>query len=253
MSETVNLSELQKELLKIAEKEARKAPNIRKNKLKKNIREQVFPSDTIRKILPASAARTIDRAIDAVTEMAITMARLRVEARSEVTGKPGRPHKKERKKAKKKGKSMAETVADLYAKKKTKTMKVTDIKAELLKRRGYKGREKQLYTTITVALNQSRMFQKVGKGEYRLVGTPGAKKKRKKAGKKKVGKKAAKKPAKKKAAKKIPAKKKVAKKLNAKKKTAKKASKKTAKKKPTATGMAKPVQMDEVKGTVGEG
>ena len=79
MANNMNLAELQKELLKIAEKEAKRKPDIRKNQLKKRIREQVLPSETAEKILPARIVKTIDAAIDAVVEMAVTMARLGID------------------------------------------------------------------------------------------------------------------------------------------------------------------------------
>lgn len=161
----LDLAGLQKELLQIAEKEAKKKPNIRKNQLKKKIREQVLPSEGVAKILPDGMTKTIDAAIDAVVEMAITMARLRMEPPA---GR-GRPKKGKKAAKKKRGKTLAAMVEEIMEKKGVRQMRVVDIKKEVLKRKGYKEKEKKLYTLITIALNQSKKFEKVGPGEYKLA------------------------------------------------------------------------------------
>lgn len=165
MANNMNLAELQKELLKIAEKEAKRKPDIRKNQLKKTIREQVLPSETAEKILPARIVKTIDAAIDAVVEMAVTMARLGIDVPA---GKDS-PKKAKKGAKKKRGKPLASVVEDIMAKNGVEQMRVVDIKNELLKKKGYKEKEKKLYTLTTIALNQSKSFKKAGPGEYKLV------------------------------------------------------------------------------------
>lgn len=170
MASNLKLAELRKELIRIADEEIKKTPNIRKNQLKKKIREQVFPSGTIEEILPKETVKTINTAIGSVTEMAVTMAKLGIELKHVRKGAPRKTVKKARKK-KKRGKPMAAVVEEIFKSNKTKTMKITDIKKEILtKKRGYKEKEKKLYTLITIALNQSKKFEKVGPGEYKLIG-----------------------------------------------------------------------------------
>lgn len=187
MSNTIDLAELQKDLLKIAEEEARKKPDIRKDQLKKRIREQILPSETIVKILPSQVISTIEAAIDAVVEMAVTMARLRIHQPAlKVSGRVKGARKGARKaavkrvevegkraagkrgKRGKRGKPLAAHAEDIMKAKNVNQIKVVDLKPEVLKLKEYKGREKKIYTLITIALNQSKKFEKVGPGEYKL-------------------------------------------------------------------------------------
>ncbi|MFH1537983.1 MAG: hypothetical protein ABIH66_03430, partial [bacterium] len=100
MAEKLNVYELRDELWQVAEKEAKKRPNISKEELKRELTEHILDSDILKRILPEGTANAIEKVIGAVTE--ITIKTLEIYLREKGTGKKrGRPRKKKAKKAEK--------------------------------------------------------------------------------------------------------------------------------------------------------
>ncbi|MEW5947528.1 MAG: HTH domain-containing protein [bacterium] len=188
MAERLNVLELQEELWKIAEREARKQPSIAKRALKKKLREEILSSELLERFLPEKVLNTIEKSIDIAAEMAITFARLMIDSgeppkrrgrrrgrkpgrkKKRAAGKkPGRKKKPAKKRKKKRGKPIADAAAEILKEKKGGPMKVTEIRDAIKERKLLKSRAKDLYTVILVTMSKSPAFEKVGPGEYKLA------------------------------------------------------------------------------------
>lgn len=122
MAEKLNVYELRDELWQVAEKEAKKRPNISKEELKRELTEHILDSDILKRILPEGTANAIEKVIGAVTE--ITIKTLEIYLREKGTGKKrGRPKKKKAEKAEKAGKKKAKKAKKKATRKKKKAKK----------------------------------------------------------------------------------------------------------------------------------
>ncbi len=73
------------------------------------------------------------------------------------------------KKKGRKPRTMIQVIEAEMAKKKNKTMKVTDI-VKMLKLKKVKTKAVNPYSSVAAALSQNKKFEKVGVGEFKLVG-----------------------------------------------------------------------------------
>ncbi|MEW6203170.1 MAG: hypothetical protein AB1546_14420 [bacterium] len=173
MANRIDIKQLQRELWKVAEREARKKPSIAKRRLKKKLREQVFGPGALAKVLPESTIKTINATIDEITEMVIKLAEFSIRVQKPAGKKlPGRPKKKAKKKAngrrKRRGKTLAATIEEIVRNNKGRSMRVSDIKKVIIEKK-VRGDSRNLYPIITTALKKSPKFEKVGPGEFKLV------------------------------------------------------------------------------------
>jgi len=88
------------------------------------------------------------------------------------------------KKKGRKPRTMIKVIEDEMAKKPNKTMKVVDI-ISMLKKKKVKSKAGNVYSSVASSLTHNPKFEKIGPGEFKLVGEPsGTKKKAKKTAKK---------------------------------------------------------------------
>ena len=71
-----------------------------------------------------------------------------------------------------KKKPLIEQVEEIMTERGGGPMKVTEVKDILLKEKKIKTRAKNFYAVITVSLNNSDKFKKIGPGEYKLIKAP---------------------------------------------------------------------------------
>jgi hypothetical protein len=106
MAKKLDVYALRDDLMKVAEKEAKKRPDISKEELKKELREYLTQSEIVEKALVGDAEKIVEKVVSAVTELAVKMLELylrekesRDAAKEKVEASNGKPAKAPAKKA----------------------------------------------------------------------------------------------------------------------------------------------------------